>query len=273
MQLETKAQLAKVTLSLLTLLATLLFLGVLVLVLCVGLGINPFKETTTSFLLTGFAGLTGVAGVLVFLNVATNVNLIADAKIAELKIEARPGIWKKWLAGFLAAAIALALLVALGTYFSKQRYMAVVHTQADDVLKENSNLVEEIGRLLTADRPEDYKRIGDIRAFLQNQRAGLPQLTVIYSGRFEDKLAFYKIPDYFPQDNSGKFIYTPTYFQCTQGLDCEYLAGFFSGKSVNELEKYTIRDDQFYIFIPVTRSQARFVLLFNRENSYGKLGS
>jgi hypothetical protein len=49
MQLETKAQIAKTTLSLLTLTTSLFLLGILVLVLCVGLQIDPFRETTTHF--------------------------------------------------------------------------------------------------------------------------------------------------------------------------------------------------------------------------------
>jgi hypothetical protein len=100
MQLGTKAQIAKTTLSLLTLVASLFFLGVLVLVLCVGLQINPFRETTTSFLVATFVGLIGVAAVLVILNVATNISLLADAKIVELQIEPRPGILKKWVLDF-----------------------------------------------------------------------------------------------------------------------------------------------------------------------------
>ncbi len=83
MEVDTKSQIAKITLSLLVVVVSLFFLGVLVLVLCAGLQINPFKETTTSFLVAAFAGLVGVAAVLVLLNVATNVSLIADAKIAE----------------------------------------------------------------------------------------------------------------------------------------------------------------------------------------------
>jgi hypothetical protein len=56
-------------------------------------------------------------------------------------------------------------------------------------------------------------------------------------------------------------------------LDCDYLTKFFSGEKVDILRKYTVRDDQFYIYIPYSGKESRFVLLFNRSNSYGKLGS
>jgi len=217
MQLETKAQIAKATLSLLAVVASLFLLGVLVFVLCVGLGINPFKETTSAFLVAAFVGLIGVAAVLVLLNVATNLSLIADAKIAELGIETRPRVLKKWSVAFGMVAVVVAGLVFAGTYFSKEKYLRVVRTQADEVLKANENLLQEISRLLASGRPEDYKRIVEIRNFLQNQRSGLPQLTLIYSGKFADKLAFYKV-DYY-EWNQQRIEYTPTYFQCAQNVD------------------------------------------------------
>lgn len=273
MQLETKTQIARATLFLLTLVASLFFLGVLVVVLCVGLQINPFRETTTSFLGAAFIGLIGVAAVLVLVNVATNISLIADAKIAELKIEPRRGVLKKWSLAFVAIAVALVSLVLGGAWLSKERYLGVVNTQAEEVLKENNGLLEEVSRLLTSGKPEDYKRIGGIRDFLENQRSGLPELTIIYPGRFEGKLTFYRVSNYFPFDEEKKLYYTPTYFSCTKSLDCDYLTRFFSGQKVDVLRKYTFRDDQFYIYIPFEGQASRYVLLFGRRNAYGKLGS
>jgi hypothetical protein len=51
MQLATKTQIAKLTLSLLTLVSFIFLLGILVIVLCTGLQINPFRETTSSLLI------------------------------------------------------------------------------------------------------------------------------------------------------------------------------------------------------------------------------
>jgi len=272
MELETKVQIARATLSLLVVVASLFFLGVLVLVLCAGLEINPFRETTTSFLVAAFAGLAGIAAVLVLLNVATNMSLIADAKIAELRIASRPGVLRKWLIAFGLAAAVLVALVFVGTYLSKERFLGVVHAQAEEVLGANKNLLEEISRLLASGKAEDYKRIAEIRTFLQNQRSGLPQLTVIYSGKFSDKVAFYRVNEYFPEYQETR-AYAPAYFTCTQNIDCEYLKRFFSGEKVDVLQKYTLRNDQFYIYTPFIGNEARFVLLFDRRNSYGKLGS
>jgi len=272
MQVETKAQIARATLSLLTLVASLFLLGVLVIVLCVGFQINPFRETTTSFLGAAFGGLIGVAALLVLLNVAANLSLIADASIAGLKVEPRRGMLGKWGIAFLVVALAVVGVVFAGTYFSKERYLAVVHAQADEILKQNGTLLDQISQLLASGKPEDYKRIGDIRNFLENQRADLPQLTVIYSGRFEGKLALYEINGFVTYDEEKK-VYTPSYFSCTQNLDCDYLTKFFSGQKAEVLQKSAFRDDQFFIYIPIEGKESRFVLLFDRRNSYGKIGS
>jgi len=272
MQIGTKAQIARATLTSLFAVASLVFLGVLVSVLCVGLHINPFKETTTSFLVAAFTGLIGVSAVLVLLNVAANLGLIADAKIMELKAESRPHLLRRWIISILAAAIVLVGLIFAGTYVSKEKYLAIVRGQADEVLRENKDLLEETARLLASGQISDYKRIFDVRTYLQNQRSGLPQLTLIYSGRFGGKLAFYRVDEYFPGD-VDKQTYDPHYFQCTANLDCDYLKRFFSGENTEILEKYTVRDDEFYIYIPYTGKETRFMLLFNRRNEYGKLGS
>jgi hypothetical protein len=273
MQLNTKAQIAKSTLSVLTVVVVVLFLGAAVIVLCAGLRINPFREATSNFLIAGFAGLIGVAAALVLLNVATNISLIADAKISELRIDVRPGVPRRWLQVFLAAVALLAMIVVGGTYASKERYLSVVKAQADQILKENNDLLEEISRLLASGKPEDFRRIYQIRTFLQNQRADFPRLTLIYSGRFADKMAFYGIGPYSPWDLETNKTYEPVYFQCTQHLDCDYLRTFFSNGEVQEFKKYTIRDDEFYIYIPHAGKESRFVLLFDRANGYGKMGS
>jgi hypothetical protein len=223
-------------------------------------------------LIAAFVGIVGVAAVLVLLNVATNMSLIADAKLAELKIEPRRGLLTKWLAAFAIAAVAVTTLVLGGTYLSKERYLGVVRGQADEVLQSNKGLLDEVSRLLASGKPEDYKRISEICAFLQNQRSGLPRLTLVYSNKFEDKSALYRFTEYSYYETQPT-TYNPQYFSCTKNLDCEYLTRFFSGQKTESLQKYSFRDDQFHIYIPYTGGERNFVVLFDSRNSYGKLGS
>jgi len=271
-KLETKVQVAKTSLSILVYVVVLFLLGVVVLVVCAGLQINPFRETTTSFLLALFTGLIGVAAILVLLNVATNISLIADARIAQLQVEPRPGILKKWVVMFACAATALVGLVCVGTYLSKERYLQVVGQQVNEVVRDNRPSFEEMAHLLVSGKPADFKRIAEIHNYLATRRPDLSQLTVIYSGKISDKVVLYK--------DTGSYYYDPaverdpkTYYTCTPKMDCDYLTRFFSGENVAILRKYTIRDDRFYFYVPVTTSDSRFVLLFERWNSYGKIGS
>jgi hypothetical protein len=173
----------------------------------------------------------------------------------------------------VTVAIAAIVLIFGGTYLSKERYLAVVHRQADEVLQTNNNLVDEISRLLASGKPEDFKRIIEIRNYLQSQRSGLPSLTIIYSGRFADKLALYRVGDYVSETKETGITYSPSYYTCTQNVDCDYLSRFFASGQAQILQKYTMRDDQFYIYIPYTGKERKFVMLFERRNQYGKLGS
>jgi hypothetical protein len=269
---ETKFDISRVTFSLLVVVSSLFLLGVLVVVLCGGLGINPFKETTSSFLIAAFLGLIGAAGVLVLLNVATNVSLIADVRIGDAQSSPRSNAVKRWLTGCGIAAVILVVLIAVGTYLSKKQALRAVRTQADDVLSENKDLLAEISQRLASGRKADYSRINEIRMFLQSRRSEMPELTVIYSGRFAGKLAFYKVNEYFSADKDDE-EYHPIYFSCTKNIDCDYLTRFFSGEKTEALQKYTFRDDQFYIYMPYVGEEASYILRFSRQQSYGKLGS
>jgi hypothetical protein len=202
--------------------------------------------------------------------VATNISLIADLRVVELGVEPSPKWPKKWLLVFTATAILAITFVLVATNISKQRYVKVVHHEADDVLRENGVLLEDMSHALASGKRQDFERIRTIKSYLTNQRAGLPELTIIYSGKFDGKLTFYQTNDYIPPDNVD---YLPSYFACTVGQDCEYLRRFFSGGNAEVLEKYHLRDDQFYFYVPFVGKESRYVLLFERRNSYGKVGS
>ncbi len=135
--------------------------------------------------------------------------------------------------------------------------------------------------------PDDNRNLGDVaretreEKRLKAQDAGphaahmrelIADMSVNDPEEYAGQMAFYRVNEYFPGDVE-KGVYTPVYFPCTRSMDCDYLTRFFSGNKVDMLQKYTVRDDQFYIYIPYIGKQARFVLLFDRRNSYGKLGS
>jgi hypothetical protein len=195
--------------------AILFLLGVVALVVCAGLQINPFRETTTSFLVAAFVGLIGVAIVLVLLNMATNLSLIADVQARELGTQPQQSQLRKWFWAFIATAAAVVGFILVGTYISKERYVKVIHSQADEVLRENTAALDEISKLLTSGKPEDFPRIAEVERYLTNQRAGLPQLSIVYSGKFGDRPALYRANQYFPYTYPPG-DYQPPYFSYAQ---------------------------------------------------------
>ncbi len=273
MNIQTKAQIAKLTLALLTLVATLFLLALVVIVVCAGFQINPFKQETTTFLWFAFVGLIGLATMLVLLNVATNISLIADAKIAELKLESNPRLIKKYVIGLCLAVMGIVAFIFVGTSLSQQNELNNVRAKADEVLKENDKSITDIAAALASGQSDDYTRISQICRFLQERRRGLPRVSVIYSGKFEDKPALFQI-----QSGHRSIVnpekYDPEYFSCTQDFDCDYLNSFFAGKNVAVMQKFSKEDQNaFCIYIPIVRKDTRFILTFDRRNYYPNYGS
>jgi hypothetical protein len=243
---------------------------VVVLVICSGLDINPFRERTTSALLSALFGSVGLCAALLFLNVAANLSLIADASVpAEARGAKSP--LKAWAAGVAAVIALLIAVIAVGQISSERRYLKVVRDQADEVLKQNEGLLQKIGEHLKSDTPKALMSIPEILKFFANQRRDLPRLTLIYPGSFEGRPTLHALD----QNDSWNpaLPFKKDYFQCTKELDCAYLTDFFSGKKAEILTHLTRRDDDFSIYLPFEQAGARFVLLFSKRQSYGKLGS
>lgn len=266
-----KVEIAQLTLFLLTVVGALFMLGILVMVLCAGLRINPFREKTTSFLIAAFSGLIGLALILVLLNVATNISLIADAKISQPGSHSSATELAPWMAVLLGTAGAIVCMIFAGTHASKKKLLQSVRAQADEMLKENEQLLSEISSLLAQGQTADYRRIWQIREFLNNQRKDLPDLTIIYSGHFGEKTAYYQIGRFFRGDKDEP-IYTPEYFPCSPNHDCDYLKEFFSGSKAEVLQKHTA-DEGYCIYFPVIGKESRFILLFAHKIHFGKFGS
>lgn len=266
-----KLELAHLTLFLLTAVAALFTLGILVLVMCAGLRINPFRRNTTHFLLAFFGGLIGLSAILVLLNVATNISIIADSKIANPDLVPQSEIFMRWIPGFVAAAAVIVTAIFASTKLSRHKYLLTVRQSAEQVVRENEDLLEQISQKLASGQPEDYKSAWNIREFLGKQRAGLPELKVVYCGKFQDKLAFYLLESSIHWHLRDPDSFTSQYYACTPNVDCEYLNQFFSGGTSEILQRNTGED--FSIYVPFIGKEARFVLLFSHKNRYGKIGS
>lgn len=269
MRLETKIQLSSLSLRALSLAAALFVVGLFVIVLCLGLGVNPFREQTTSLLISSFMGLIGLCTVSVLLSVAANLSILADVRLASTGV-APPRFPAMWLLILGVVSIIIAAGIGASTYYSKQRYLTVVLGQALEVATENSDIIEDIARLSAKTDLESYTQIAKKVQYLKSQREGLPDLQIIFQSQRGGKLSLRRAGDY---NYSSQTAFEPPYYACRKEVDCDYLKAFFDGKNVKSKSDYTLKDDMFYVYLPVVTSAGRIVLLFDKQNHYGKVGS
>ncbi len=272
MNLETKAQLSRVTLYLLMLIASLFVVGTVVIVLSTAVEINPFRERTSAVLAVAFACLVGTAFAALFLNVAANLSLIAEAKALESHVTGRKHGLRPWYIGVAAAALVAAAVVVGGARVSHRRFLAVVRAQAQELLAEHDELVGKAAAALAAGRSRDMAKVPELLHFIESQRSGLPDLSLIYAGKFQGRRALRVIGQYGWDEDSAKKNVPPPYFSCDRGVDCEYLKSFFDGEPSRMFEKAD-GSGSYLIYMPFERAGARFVLRFGRRYSYGKIGS
>lgn len=271
MRIESKAQLSKVTLILLILITCFFTMGIILGVVAITFHLNPFREMTTTFLMMAFLGSIGLATATLFLNVATNLSLIADSKISELKLSSKQNGLRPWFIGLSGVTVIVLAFIVLGSTYSEKTSLKVTQSQVNEVLNENKDLLNQVAKLIQDGSAPKIKKVSEIIRFLRNQRAGLPYLTLIYSGSFEDRLALYEMSDSFSADEKGTF--QPRYYQCTQEIDCTYLRDFFKTGNLQTMEKLVRKTNAFYIYFPFQIDGVRFVLLFTRYQNYGKIGS
>jgi len=270
MRTDIKFHISKLSLIILITLSALFILSTAVLALCAGLKINPFKESTSVFLISVYMGAIGLGVATFLLNIAINVSLIAETKVAQSNSSEAKSKIKFWLYIIGGITAATMIVILAGTVLSEKKYLSIVHQQANEVLNNNDDLLSKIGTLLSNDT-KNMPAIADINKFLANQRADLPQLTLIYSGNFEGKMALYELGTYFSENDKG--IALRTYYQCSKSIDCDYLKSFFSGNSAEILQRNTRRNDMFWIYFPFERGGSKFVFMFKKHQNYGKIGS
>lgn len=255
--------------------AAFFIVATVIFVICASFSLNPFRQTATQLMIYVFTGATCIAFVSLFLNVATNISLIADAKISEVKsANQNTKSAHKWFIGFAAFCILVGTFVVLSSIWSEKRQLEVVTTTAADVVEQNKEVITSIAGILAQKDNKHFLEISPKLNFIEKQRAGLPDLRLLYQGNFEGRPATYEIESYNYYSGPKKDeVYNPKYYSCEKGTDCEYLNDFFAGRINNKLKNYQRHKDEYSVYIPVVEGKARFILLFKKYERYGKVGS
>jgi hypothetical protein len=242
--------------------------SIVVILMCFAFQMNPFRESTTSVLLIAFFGSIGLAGCALFLNIAANLSLISE-KGSSVNEHEKSGGLRYWALGTAAATGLAIVLVISGHLYSKQRLLQITRAQAESIVSENSAILEKMGLNLKLGDASSKSSVVQAIKFLEGQRKDLPSVTLIYPGKFEDKLAYIKFVGWRTFENNA----ADEYYECTQNVDCEFFKKAFTSDTIETMEAFNQEGSSYDIYIPVRTSTMQFVLKFSKVQRYGKLGS
>ncbi len=278
MDLDARLKMSRVTLKILMILNSFFLTAAVVIALCVGLDLNPFGENTTSFLVASLMGSIGLAVATLFLNIASNLSLIAE-KFSDDVVQSSSKSLRKYIVGTTSIVVAAVIIVIAGSKISDERVISAGRKQAEAVMDENQKMFEDILVKVSAIKKVDEEmppEVLDSLNFLQHQRADLPSLTIITSTSYGNQRALFEfsaLSEWEHHQHKECDRCKAQYFSCRAEIDCDYLKDVFSGKSRDPKTYFDRKRDELRLYFPVETAGTKAVLLFNRSQRYGKLGS
>ncbi len=277
MNLKTKSDLSQWSLNGLTFITCFGVAAITILVFSSILQFVPFNENTATALLAAFFGGIGLAALLLILNIAANLSLIASVKAQETALPAMKegkSQFGKWV-GFTLTLAGIGCAVTIGgTIASKAKFSGIVREQTASIVKEQAALLDQIGTYMEGGKVSDYKEITRILSFLQKQKNNLPSATVIFADDFKGKTAYYEISNYYGYSSDEKRDpFKENYFTCETSSSCKWMDDFFTGKAVETLYESGFTGNEFRVYYPVASGKQKYILQFQRRQNYGKIGS
>jgi hypothetical protein len=268
---KTNADIACWTLNGLMLVVSFLVAAIAVMIVSASLQFVPFKENTAAALLAVFMGGIGVSVVLLVLNIAANLSLIAGLKLEEHRIahpySGQTSRMKQWVI-FAGVLIALGLALTLGgTVYSKWRFQKIFAEQAQAIQQDNQSVFAGIVRKIGNGYNPNRQDLATAMKVLESQQNSINSVSVIWSSTVMEKRIFEMQDNYFYKDRSQNF------YTCDGPELCLWLNEFFDGKDKKPYRNFAFINDVYAIYVPVVQDGKRFVLLLTRRQDYGKIGS
>lgn len=285
MLLNTKVKLAHGTLYILSGLAALVAMGVVGIVACATFHVNPFNEHTTDFLIAAIVGLVGLGLVALALNVAANISIIADSKVANIQLE-NGGYSLKNVIATCAVVVAVIFAGVWGAaYISdavlKQRLVKFAGALPVDYVSELQMLEKNLAKT------EKIENIKSCRNMIYT-------IPVILTGDFviDDLMYSYKkdstsmagilevgILDNKQMSESDDDPYTHSPFRCKDKPYCEVIRSFLTD-STSAIPDPIVSNGRCgwvenvpVVYTPLIVEGRRLVAKVCIRSSYGKIGS
>ena len=231
--------------------------------------LNVFTSRTTEF----FVSIIGFAFVLVacaaILSISLNIGLIADSKVQDRGPERTKTVFSR---NFLMASgllvVALIGFLFIGDYLTRQSEKNNLIAEAEDLIDRYEQPIDELTLFI-----QDTATIGkvpEILKFLSHQKTEFPTVSLITSDQYQNETVFLQVHSRTSEKTLKKPYFDYSFYKCSK-RDCDYLKEVFENGNLDSYLWTEKNDYKFYY--PVEKNGNRIILLFEKYERYGKIGS
>jgi hypothetical protein len=205
-----------------------------------------------------------------FLNISLNIGIIADSKVNNVKGEMnnKSSFYRKFIAVVVLILIVISGFLFLGDLLTRQNEKNKLIAECKEIISRYDNSITDISKALT-----DKSLIGeipDILKFLSEQKQEFPGIILITNDFYMEQLTFMKITPYMNESDLKKELFGFSFYSCDDN-DCNYLKEVFE---TDKSEYYFLSENNDYkLYYPITKGKRKNILLFNKFDRYGKIGS
>ena len=232
--------------------------------------LKVFANKSTDFILTLFGASLVIVICGAFLNISLNIGIIADSKSKDMDediVVNRPNR-KRILAITISLLILIGGFLFVGDTLTRLKEKKVLTKQCEEIILQSDSSIIQISKSLT-----DTSLIGDvpeILEYLANQKEEFPNIQLITSETYKGQLVLLCIHSLTDPVDLKKPLYGNSLYASNQ-YDGDYLKSIFT--SENKEIYFWSKGDDYKLYYPIDKGGKKYVFLFSKSNSYGKLGS
>ncbi|OFW88638.1 MAG: hypothetical protein A3B66_00090 [Alphaproteobacteria bacterium RIFCSPHIGHO2_02_FULL_46_13] len=279
--IKTYSDVSRWTLTGIMFIACCTIASVIVMVMTGVLQFVPFNEKTTVALLAAFMGGIGLCALLLVLNIASNVSLIATVNLQtngeSLIRNQQHSSFRKWIIFTVLISILGISVTIAGTIYSKQKFKNIFLAQSQTIINENTDLFKKIAQQIPNTEDENHKikysawkNISSALKIIESQKPNIPSANIIWSKKVLGKTVYDYAGSYSANWGSND---SDALYKCNSVTTCAWITDFFEGKEVTPLFESAFMKDTYEYYYPIEIGDQKIILLLERHQTYGKVGS
>jgi hypothetical protein len=268
MKAATKVKLANLTIWTMIITVCLIFLFFIGFVTIITFDLNVFAKRTSDFIFSfiGFAAVLVICSAI--LNISLNIGLIADSRAQYITDSGKSFFSKKFSIVVIGLVISLVTLLFLGDFLTRQHEKDKLVNEANDIVTRYSTSINKIPAGLSD--TSKVKEIPELLRFLSNQKEKFPSVRLIVRDKFEGQPIYLEITSWENSESLKKPFYNNSFYKC-EIQDCDYLEKVFTGNTTDT--HFWTGENDYKLYVPFDRGKKKFILLFNKYERHGKVGS